>query len=186
MSRQTRKTLEQMSTEQQALFHKIAKGRKHVEDGHIGGPFDSWILNPELGSRIVGLGNCFRFGLSVDRRQIEIAILVTGAYWKAQFEWYAHAPMALDAGVPQAVIDAIHAGERPDFDDADDAAAYALAFELNHERRVSDAVFAQANERFGEQGVAELTNLCGFYTMVSMTLNAFDVDLPEGVTPPFA
>ena len=175
MGRQSRRSLEQMSAEQREVFEKIAKGRKNVADGHIGGPFDSWILNPELGRRIVGLGNCFRFGLSVDRRQIEIAILVTGAFWKAQFEWYAHAPMAREAGVPESVIDAIHIGERPEFDEAADEAAYDLAHELNHDKRLGDATFDRAREIFGEQGVAELTNLCGFYTMVSMTLNAFDV-----------
>lgn len=185
MGRLTRSSLEQMSAQRQVLFHKIAKGRKNVEDGHIGGPFDAWTLNPELGRRIVGLGNCFRFGLSVDRRQIEIAILVTGAYWKAEFEWYAHAPMAREAGVADSVIEAIRVGERPLFDSSQDEAAYDLAHELTQSRRVSDAVYARAREAFEEQGVCELINLCGFYTMVSMTLNTFDVDLPAGVSSQF-
>ena len=185
MGRQTRTPLDQMSAERQAVFQKIAKGRKNVVGGHIGGPFDSWILNPELGRRIVGLGNCFRFGLSVDRRQIEIAILVTGAYWKAEFEWYAHAPMAREAGVPDSVIEAIRIGERPIFDNSEDEVAYELAHELTQSRRVSDSVFARARDVFDEQGVSELTNLCGFYTMVSMTLNTFEVDLPDGVPSQF-
>ena len=62
MGRQKKTPLEQMSGERQNIFQKIAKGRKNVSDGHIGGPFDSWILNPELGRRIVSLGNYFRFG----------------------------------------------------------------------------------------------------------------------------
>ena len=185
MGRQKKTPLEQMSEERQTIFQKIAKGRKNVGDGHIGGPFDSWILNPELGRRIVGLGNYFRFGLSVDRRQIEIVILVTGAYWKAEFEWYAHAPMASEASVPETVIESIRVGERPNFGHAPDEVAYDLAYELTRGRRVSDAVFARASEAFGEQGVAELTNLCGFYAMVSMTLNTFEVDLPDGVPSQF-
>ena len=67
-----------MSTAEQEIFDRIAEGRTGVEDGHIGGPFDAWILNPEMARRISGLGGMFRFRTSVDRRQIELAILLTG------------------------------------------------------------------------------------------------------------
>ena len=185
MGRLTRKTYAQLSDEQQAVFDKITEGRQGVEDGHIGGPFDVWLLNPELAGRIVGVGNHFRFKLSVDRRYIELAILVTGHFWKAQFEWYAHEPMARQAGVPESVIQDIKSGNRPSFVDDADAATYELARELHHNRQVSDATFETAVEHFGEQGVAELVNLCGFYTMVSMTLNTFEVPLPDGAELPF-
>ena len=153
--------------------------------GHIGGPFDVWLRSPELGTRLVGLGGFFRFRTSVDRRYIEVAILVTGQFWQAQFEWWAHEPMARDAGVPETVIDAIRRGEKPDCEDAGDAAAYQLAVEIHNHHKLSDATFETAKAQFGETGVAELIALCGFYGLVSMTLNGFDVELPEGATPPF-
>lgn len=187
MSRLTRKTLQELNEEQRAVFDEVVANRpvKPV-DGHIGGPFDIWIRSPEMGKRLVGLGGFFRFRTSVDRRYIELAILVTGQFWQAQFEWWAHEPMARDAGVPEDVIQALKTGDMPPLSDPGDIACYTLAYELHNTRKVSQATFDNARSEFGETGVAELIALCGFYGMVSMTLNGFDVELPEGATYPFA
>ena len=80
MERLSRKTYAEMSPTQKKVFDEIAEGRSDVSDGRIGGPFDIWMLNPELAQTVDILGKQFRFNLSVDRRYIEIAILVTGAY----------------------------------------------------------------------------------------------------------
>lgn len=186
MSRLKPKTRADLSDEQKAVFDSIAKGRSGVGDGHIGGPFDPWILNAEMGKRIVGLGGLFRFRTVVDRRYIELAILLTGKHWRAQYEWYAHAPMAAAAGLPQPVIDAIKAAATPPFDDPRDKAAFHLCNELLTTRQVSDATYQVAVDLFGEQGVSELVNVSGYYTMVCMTLNTFKVPLPEGAEYPFA
>ena len=186
MSRLERKTYEQLTAEQQEAFDKVVSDRpvKPV-DGHIGGPFDVWIRSPEMGQRLVGLGGFFRFRTSVDRRYIELAILVTGQFWQAQFEWWAHEPMARDAGVPEDIIQAIKIGDTPRLEEAGDQAAYALATEIHHSRKLTDATFSAAQAQFGETGVAELIGLCGFYGIVSMKLNGFDVDLPDGAIAPF-
>jgi 4-carboxymuconolactone decarboxylase len=181
----TRKTYAEMSAAQMPVFDEIAEGRTGVTDGRIGGPFDIWMLSPEIAGLIDKLGKKFRFNLSVDRRYIEISILVTGAYWKSQYEWYAHERKARNAGVSDAIIQSIKEGNRPDFNDAGDAAAHDLAFELHRTQEVSDDTYAHAVTAFGEQGVAELINLCGFYTMVSMSLNTFRIGLPEGAELPF-
>ena len=99
MSRLTKKTFAELTPEQQETFSQVVENRpvKPV-DGHIGGPFDAWVRSPEMGRRMVGLGGFFRFRTSVERRYIELAILVTGAHWQAQFEWFAHEPMARAAG----------------------------------------------------------------------------------------
>lgn len=174
-----------MDEEQAALYDRLVESRNADGGGAIGGPFDVWLLNGELARRVVGLGNLFRFKTSVDRRYVELAILHTGQFWSAQFEWYAHEPMARDAGVPEAVISDLKAGNTPDFEDEGDAATFWLCQELEHTHRVSAATFARAERAFGQQGVAELVNLIGYYTMVSMTLNTFDVALPEGAENPF-
>ncbi len=186
MSRLPRQQLSDLSAEQRKVFEQIVESRpvKPV-DGHIGGPFDVWLQSPEMARRLVGLGSFFRFNTSVDRRYIELAILVTGQYWQAQFEWWAHEPMARDAGVPEDVIAAIKVGDRPILSDAGDTAAYDLATELHTTRAVSDASHAAAVAQFGQRGTAELIGLCGFYSLVSMTLNGFDVALPEGAQNPF-
>ena len=186
MSRLEKKPYEDLSTEQQSVFDKIVASRPvRPKDGHIGGPFDIWLRSPELGNRLVGLGGFFRFRTSVERRYVELAILVTGQFWQAQFEWWAHEPMAREAGVPDDVIAAVKIGDRPNLSDAGDSAAYQLATEIHHNRKLSAATFAAAKAEFGETGVAELIGLCGFYGLVSMTLNGFDVELPDGATPPF-
>lgn len=187
MSRLTKKTFAELSPEQQATFEDIVANRPvKPKDGHIGGPFDIWLRNAEMGKRLVGLGSFFRFRTSVDRRYIELAILVTGQHWQAQFEWYAHEPMARDAGVPEDVIQAIKVGEQPTLTDTGDIATYALATEMHQTHEVSQATFDAACAQFDETGVAELVGLCGFYGLVSMTLNTFDVDLPAGAEKPFA
>ena len=187
MSRLIRKTFAELTTEQQETFENIVENRPvKPKDGHIGGPFDIWLRSPEMGSRLVGLGSFFRFRTSVDRRYIELAILVTGQHWQAQFEWYAHEPMARDAGVPEDVIQAIKVGQQPNLTDPGDIAIYALATEIHQTHTVSQATFDAAKVQFGETGVAELIGLCGFYGLVSMTLNSFDADLPTGVQKPFS
>ncbi len=186
MSRLPRQSLDTMTPERRQVFDEIVANRpvKPV-DGHIGGPFDVWLQSPEMGHRLVGLGGFFRFRTSVDRRYIELAILVTGAHFKAQFEWWAHEPMAREAGVPEEVIAAIKVGERPIMNDPADIAAYDVAHSLHTQKRLSDETFAAAHAQFGDQGIAELIGLCGFYALVSMTLNGFDVELPSGATNPF-
>jgi 4-carboxymuconolactone decarboxylase len=44
-------------------------------------------------------------------------------------------------------------------------------------------VHAAAVRELGEAGVVELVGVLGYYTLVSMTLNAFEIGLPEGEAP---
>jgi len=184
MSRLTRRRYTELSEQQREVFDKIAAGRTGVEDGHIGGPFDSWLLNAEMARRISGLGDMFRFRTSVDRRYVELVILVVGRYWRAQYEWYAHEPMARQAGLPEGVIAAIREGVVPEFDDERDRVAWEVVTGLLRDHAVEDGTYRRAVDLFGEQGVAEIVNLAGYYTMVSMTLNTFEVPLPEGAEFP--
>ena len=111
MSRLTPRPTSAMTTKQAEFFGQMAEGRQLRADGHIGGPFDAWGLNPSIGRRIWQAGGAIRDKPSIDRRYIELAILVTGQLWQAQFEWFAHEPMARDAGLPEAVIQAIKVGD---------------------------------------------------------------------------
>ena len=185
MTRLTRRTTAEMTEPQRELFNRMAEGRSNVADGHIGGPFDAWLLSPVTGSRLFQLGGALRFKPCIDRRYVELAILITGQLWQAQYEWYAHEPMARAAGLPDEVIAAVKAGREPQFSDRGDEAAYRFCRTLHDRRRVDDATYRATVEVFGEDGVQELINACGMYTLVSMTLNTFEVDLPEGAEPPF-
>ena len=124
------------------------------------------------------LGAFCRYNTSLPKRLSELAILITAKNWRAQYEWYAHEPMARDGGLGDDVIAAIKAGTRPAFAAADEEAVYNLGMELYETQRVSDATFAAAKAQLGEAGVVELVGIMGYYALVSLTLNAFQVPLP--------
>ncbi len=131
MARLSNVSYDDLSDEQQTLYNQIVKTRGIEPNGQIGDPFDAWLLNAEMGKRITGMGEFFRFRTSVDRRYIELTILVTGQFWQAQFEWYAHEPMGLKAGLPQEVIDAIKVGDTPPFEHEADRITFELCRELH-------------------------------------------------------
>jgi len=174
-----------MTPKQAELFEQMADGRTPVGDGHLGGPFDGWCLNPSIGRRIWQLGGAIRHKPSIEKRYIELAILVTGQLWQAQFEWWAHETMARDAGLTESTIQSIKIGEEPVFDDVGEETAWRLCTTLHRDKKVDAATYAAAVEVHGEAGVADLIHTLGFYVLVCMTLNTFEVGLPEGAVAPF-
>ncbi len=161
-----------------------SRGRNIVNDaGGLVGPFNAWVHAPGVGARFGELGAALRFETSLDRRLLELAIIVVAAHWKAEFEWWAHARMAREHGVGDAIIAAIERGETPSFEAGDEAVVYRFARELVAGGGVDDSTFASAVQLLGHQGVVELASLCGYYTLVSFTLNVFAVPLPPGVPP---
>lgn len=153
------------------------------EHGGLAGPFNALVHAPEVGRHLTSLGRVLRFKTSIERRLSEVAIITVGARWKAEFEWWAHARMARRHGVPGAVIDAIGRGEEPAFEADDERAVYLAARELAHTGRIGDEEYAAVCELLGDAGVVELVCLCGYYTLVSFLLNAFEVPLPPGASP---
>jgi 4-carboxymuconolactone decarboxylase len=154
-------------------------------DGALVGPFNAWLLTPSIGDRIQRLGEAIRFESTLPQNVLEVAILVEAREWRAEFEWWAHVRLARRAGVPAQVIAAIHEEREPSFADAGEETAWRFSRELLRDRRVSTTTYRAARDRFGEQGVMELVTLLGYYTLVSMTLNVFEVPLPEGQEPAF-
>lgn len=161
--------------EQQRIAEAIMAGR-----GGLRGPFLPWMHSPELCDRAQHLGEFCRFNTSLSPFHSEFAIIMTGKYWKAQYEFFAHARMAREAGVSEAVVEAIRLGTEPPFEDDGHRAIYAFVHEYFDTHRVSDTTYARAKAIFGERGVVELVGIVGYYSLVSMTLNVFDVSLPEG------
>jgi 4-carboxymuconolactone decarboxylase len=114
---------------------------------------------------------------------LEVAIITVGAHWKAEFEWWAHARMARDHGVPDSVVDAIGGGREPRFESEDERTVYTVARQLTQTGRVDEDVYLAAGDLLGDEGLVQLVSLCGYYTLVSFLLNAFAVPLPAGVAP---
>jgi len=173
---------ESMTPRQREVAEAIAGGPR----GGLRGPFQAWLRSPEVADRFQRVGEYVRFRSSIPPALNELAILVTAREWTAQFEWYAHRELAMKAGLPPAIADAIARGERPEGMDEDQRVVYEFAAELHRERSVSDAAYAAVVERFGERGLVDLVAACGYYVAVAMTLNVARVPLPEGVAPPLA
>jgi 4-carboxymuconolactone decarboxylase len=169
-----------MSEAQRRVYRDIVAGPR----GGVRGPFDALLRSPELADAVQKVGARVRFGSSLPARLAELAILVTARHWGAQYEWWAHRRLAEQAGLAPAVADAIAAGRAPAALQADEAAVVEFCRELHETKHVSDAAWSAALERFGERGVVDLIGACGYYTIVSMVLNATRHPMPEGVAPP--
>ena len=181
MSRAPKMTPEMMSDAQREVHQEIASG----PHGHVVGPYNAWLQSPELARRARGLSEFIRFQSSLPDRLKELAILVTGRFWKAEYEFYAHAKLGRKAGLDEAVIGDIAQGKRPSFQKEDEEIVYDVCAELYETRRLSDDKFNRAVEALGRPAVVEVVATAGYYSLVSMTLNAFQVPLPEGESSPF-
>jgi 4-carboxymuconolactone decarboxylase len=170
-----------LSPRQKAVHDAIRSGPRGVVEG----PLRVWLHSPELADRAQALGAFCRYGTALLPHLSELAILVTGAFWRSGFEWAVHAPLAEKAGLAPDIIEAIRTGRDPVFDDEAQAAVYAFARELHATRNVSDAVYAEAVCRLGLAGTVDLVGILGYYTLISMTINAFAVPTPEGAPEPF-
>src|SRR6202043_438559 len=131
------------------------------------------------------LGGHLRFQTSVPPRLSELAILCTAQFWKAQYEWVAHAVIAEKQGVKPQTIRAIQAGRAPKSAPRDEMAIYAFVKELYAKKRVSTGTYNKVKKLLGDAGVVELVGILGYYAMVSMTLNTFKAPLPQGMKAPF-
>ncbi|MGH3156325.1 MAG: carboxymuconolactone decarboxylase family protein [Streptosporangiaceae bacterium] len=153
------------------------------DEGGLRGPFNALMHAQGAGRRIGTLGRVLRFETSIERRLSEVAIITVGARWKAEFEWWAHARMAREHGVPAAVVDAIAEGEDPPFESDDERIVYSVARQLAETGRVRQDAYDAARQLLGDTGLVELVSLCGYYTLISFLLNAFEVPLPPGAAP---
>ena len=175
-------SLETMTPGQRVVYEKVVSGPREA----LVGPLRAALHCPELADRWQSLGVLLRFQTSIPPRLSELVILVTARRWNSQIEWYIHAEAARKASLPEPIIEAIRQGRSPEFEGADEAAVYEYARELQGSGQVSEAVYGKVLGRLGIVGVVELTAIIGYYTMVSMTLNAHEIPLPDGAEAPLA
>jgi len=183
MSRLPTSRRDDLAPDGQQLWDAIVSGRGAqlvTAEGGLAGPFNAFVTAPEVGQRLSDLGQQLRFGTSIERRLLEVAIITTGARWHAEFEWWAHARMAREHGVPGAVVDAIGRGEDPPFEAEDERTIYTAARQLTVTGQLTEEAYADARQLLGDAAMVELVSLCGYYTLISFLLNAFAVPLPPG------
>jgi 4-carboxymuconolactone decarboxylase len=181
-----------LSAEQKTLYDSIASGPRAAKraslvdaDGHLTGPFNAFLHLPALGAHWSAIGEGLRFRTGIDRRLFELAVLVIAVHWQSGHEWAAHARLAREAGVEEAVIEAMRAGREPALSNAGEQAVYRFVRELIVERRVGNPAYGALVALLGEAQVVELVNAVGYYVALAAMLNAFAVHPPKGLDDPW-
>ena len=178
---------DEMTQAQKDLVKSIASGpRASVQGsaansggGTVGSPFNVFLRSPELGEHLQRVGSYIRFKSSLGMKLNELAILIVARHWSAQYEWFAHHRLALQAGLDPAVAEDIAQGRRPASMKSDEELVYNFVTELLNDKRVGDANYKAVLDKFGEQGVMDLIGVAGYYVLVAMVLNVDRTPIPN-------
>jgi len=166
----------EMSPEQKETYDESIACKR----GAPPAPMMAWLNSPEMARHATRLGAVLRFDTMFPAKLSEIAILVTARHWTSHYEWYAHKRLALKGGMDPKIIDDIRDRRTPTFDDPKGRMIYDVAKSLHEGHGVAKPLYDAAVELLSVRGVTEIIGLCGYYTMVSMTLNTFEFGQPEG------
>lgn len=169
-------TMEQMTAEQRAVHDAAVAGKR----GRMPPPALAWIHSPDLAMRTQHLGEFIRYDTVFGPALVEIPILVTAKYWRSHYEWWAHRRLAETAGLDAAIINAIRDGQPLPNVDEKTQVLHDYAKSLHETKQVPMDLHNRMLAAWGPRGIAEIIGTCGYYTLVSMTLNGFDVGLPDG------
>lgn len=164
--------------EKRAAYDEILRVR-----GQVRGPFAIWLTSPELCERALSLQDWFPKHAKLERRLLELAILVMARSATAQFAWFVHEPHALRLGISRDIVEAIRVRRTPVFDKEDERLVYDIAHELDATKSLSQATYDRGIALLGAEALVELVSAVGFYVMVAMTLNAFQAQVPGGKLP---
>ena len=170
---------QRMNDAQRALLASLRAGPRGASITPRG-PFAVWMHAPELGELAQKLGAHCRYGTALPPRLSEFAILCTARIWRAQYEWFAHAPMAVKGGVKIKTIEDLRRGRAPKSAPPDERAIYAFIQELYKTKRVSDRTYKRVEALLGDKATVELVGILGYYVLISMTLNVFHMLPPDG------
>ena len=154
--------------------------------GSVRGPFVAMLRSPKLMERMQKLGEFIRFECELDERVNVLAGLMVARHWTNQYIWIGHIAQAIKAGIPRDVIDAIGEGRRPTGMTDVYAMTYDFMTELLTNKGVTDATYARAVEKLGEQGVVELIGVAGYFAINSMIMNVSRTPLRDGKAPGLA
>ncbi|HSR13624.1 MAG TPA: carboxymuconolactone decarboxylase family protein [Thermodesulfobacteriota bacterium] len=172
---------DRMTDAQKRAYDSIASGPR----GGVRGPFAALLHSPEMADRVQKLGEYLRFNSSLPPRLNEFAIIIAARFWKAEYEWYAHKPLAVKAGLAESITGDLLANRRPADMKPDEELVYDFCTALHREHFVGDALFDRALAVLGERGVIELIGVSGYYTLIAMVLNVADIPLPPGEKSPW-
>ena len=163
--------VDDLTNEQKEIHDAIINGQR----GHVVGPLRIWLNNPGLARSAQTVGAYARYGTSLPQALSELAILTTGRVWSSEFEWEHHAPLAIEGGIDPKHVDTISLGKRPLFEKPEEQAVFDFAAEANILKNVSDITYKKLVDILGESAAIDIVGICGYYSIISMTLNVFKV-----------
>jgi 4-carboxymuconolactone decarboxylase len=163
--------LANLTNEQKEIHDAIVNGPR----GHVVGPLRIWLNNPGLARSAQTVGAYARYGTSLPQALSELAILTTGRVWSSDFEWEHHAPLAIEGGIDPNHVETISLGKRPVFENQNEQAVFDFAAEANILKNVTDKTYKKLIDILGENAAIDIVGICGYYSLISMTLNVFKV-----------
>ena len=163
--------VEDLTSEQKEIHDAIINGPR----GHVVGPLRVWLNNPGLARSAQTVGAYARYGTCLSKGLSELAIIVTGRVWSSAFEWEHHAPLAIEGGIDPKHVETISLGKKPIFDNPEQNAVFDFAAEANILKNVSDNTYKRLVDLLGENAAIDIVGICGYYSLISMTLNVFKV-----------
>ena len=164
-------TVENLTEEQKEIHDTIVSGPR----GHVVGPLRIWLDNPGLARSAQTVGEYARYGTSLSKGLSELAIITTGRVWSSAFEWEHHAPLAIEGGIDPENVNIISMGQRPNFKKAEEEAVFDFAAEANILKNVSDNTYNNLVNILNQTAAIDIVGICGYYSLISMTLNVFKV-----------
>ena len=164
-------TVENLTEEQKEIHDTIVNGPR----GHVVGPLRIWLNNPGLARSAQTVGEYARYGTSLSKGLSELAIITTGRVWSSAFEWEHHAPLAIEGGIDPENVNIISMGQRPNFTNLEEEAVFDFAAEANILKNVSDNTYNNLVNIINETAAIGIVGICGYYSLISMTLNVFKV-----------
>ena len=163
--------IEELTSEQKKVHDTIISGPR----GHVVGPLRIWLNNPGLAKSAQTVGAYARYGTSLPQALSELAIITTGRVWSSAFEWEHHAPLAIEGGIDKNDVNTICNGQRPIFKNNHEQLVFDFAAEANILKKVSDKTFNELVKVLGQTAAIDIVGICGYYSLISMTLNVFKV-----------
>ncbi|WP_272011436.1 carboxymuconolactone decarboxylase family protein [Roseovarius sp. ZX-A-9] len=160
-----------LSTAQKRVYDQISSGPR----GRVGGPFPALLSTPEIADRVQALGASLRFDGKLPSHIREIAILVTSRHWDCLAEWNAHVLIGQAEGLDETVIERIANDSPLPAQPPENALARDLCKELLETQFVNDDLYERATQTFGQDGLVELVTIVGYFAMLSMILNTYEV-----------
>ena len=151
-----------------------------VDDtGALTGPFNAMLLEPAVGEALQALGAALRYRGSLPDRARELAILIVATHTACEFEQFAHETAGRRAGLTDADLAAIRAGQEPDLADPAERALVRATWTLARTGDLTDEQYAAAEAELGQAALFELTTLVGYYSTLALQLRVFRVQTPQ-------